>query len=170
MSHFVPKTAQPPYSHVQNCTRAELDQLRLTALRAMVDVKPYGSSDFAGDPSDDEPPCLTSASPGDDDDPVDREHPGRRQKQKRRKSKHHGRRRCEEAKVIANSKIVVNLPNFTEKDLRDLAESFGRFLRITGQTHASDLLLQCCKTKYLEKQVKPMVTKFRYVRPIFGCP
>ena len=115
MSHFVPKTAQPPYSHVQNCTRAELDQLGLTALRAMADVKPYGSGDFAGDPSDDEPPCLTSASPGDDDDPEDREHPSRRQKQKRRKS------RSEEAKVIANSKIVVNLPDFTEKDLRDLA-------------------------------------------------
>ena len=35
---------------------------------------------------------------------------------------------------------------------------------MTGQTHASgqvkcDLLLQCCKTKYLEKQVKQIVTK-----------
>ena len=33
-----------------------------------------------------------------------------------------------------------------------------------GQTHASgrvtcDLLLQCCKTKYLQKQVKEIVTK-----------
>ena len=35
---------------------------------------------------------------------------------------------------------------------------------MTGQTHASgrvkcDLLLQCCKTKYLVKQVKQIVTK-----------
>ena len=35
---------------------------------------------------------------------------------------------------------------------------------MTGQTHAGgrvkgDLLLQCCKTKYLEKQVKQIVTK-----------
>ena len=42
--------------------------------------------------------------------------------------------------------------------------NFGRFFRMTGQTHASgrvkcDLLLQCCKTKYLEKQVKQIVTK-----------
>ena len=32
-SPFVPRTAQPPYSHVTNSTRAELDQLGLTALR-----------------------------------------------------------------------------------------------------------------------------------------
>ena len=41
-------------------------------------------------------------------------------------------------------------------------ESFGRFLRMTGQTHASwrrksHLLLQCCKTKYLGKQVKQIM-------------
>ena len=40
----------------------------------------------------------------------------------------------------------------------------GWFLRMTGQNHTSgrvkcDLLLQCCKTKYLEKQVKQVVTK-----------
>ena len=35
---FVPRTAQPPYSHVRNSARAELDRLGLTALRAMVDV------------------------------------------------------------------------------------------------------------------------------------
>ena len=34
----MPRTAQPPYSHVENSTRAELDQLGLPALRAMVDV------------------------------------------------------------------------------------------------------------------------------------
>ena len=61
-SPFVPRTAQPPYSHVGNFARAELDRLGLTALRAMVDVEPYGSSDLGGDPSDDEPPSMTSAS------------------------------------------------------------------------------------------------------------
>ena len=70
-SPFVPRTAQPPYSHVANSTRAELDQLGLTALRAMVDVEPYGASELGGDPSDDEPPSFTSASPSDDDDPED---------------------------------------------------------------------------------------------------
>ena len=38
-SPFMPKTARPPYSHVQNSTRAELVQLGLTALRVMVDVE-----------------------------------------------------------------------------------------------------------------------------------
>ena len=74
-SPFVPRTAQPPYSHVANSTRAELDQLGLIALRAMVDVEPHGSSDLGGDPSDDEPPSLTSASPSDNDDPEDPEYP-----------------------------------------------------------------------------------------------
>ena len=74
-SPFVPRTAQPPYSHVTNSTRAELDRLGLTALRAMVDVEPYGSSDLGGDPSDDEPPSMTSASPSEDDDPEDPEIP-----------------------------------------------------------------------------------------------
>ena len=58
----------------------------------------------------------------------------------------------------------MNLPEFTGKDLSEFAENFGRFLRMTGQTHdrgrlVCDLLLQCCKTKYLEKQVKQIVTK-----------
>ena len=58
----------------------------------------------------------------------------------------------------------MNLPEFTGKDLSDFAENFRRFHRMTGQTHASgrvkcNLLLQCCKTKYLEKQVKQIVTK-----------
>ena len=62
------------------------------------------------------------------------------------------------------SKIVVNFPEFTGKDLSEFAENIGPFLRMTGQTHASgrvkcDLLLQCCKTKYLEKQVQQIVTK-----------
>ena len=58
----------------------------------------------------------------------------------------------------------MNLPEFTGQDLSEFTENFCRFLRMTGQTHASgrlkcNLLLQCCKTKYLEKQVKQIVTK-----------
>ena len=81
-----------------------------------------------------------------------------------KKTRRRGGHRLQEAKALATSKIVVNLPEFTGKDLSEFAENFGRFLRLTGQTHASgrvkcDLLLQCCKTKYLEKQVKQIVTK-----------
>ena len=79
-SPFIPRTVQPPYSHVGNSMRAELDRLGLTALRAMVDVEPYGSSDLGGHPSDDEPPSMTSASPSEDDDPEDPEKPGGRKK------------------------------------------------------------------------------------------
>ena len=162
-SPFVPRTAQPPYSHVTNSTRAELDRLGLTALRAMVDVEPYGSSDLGGDPSDDEPPSMTSASPSEDDDPEDPENPSGKKKKKKRKTRRPEGRRSQEAKAIATSKIVVNLPEFTGQDLSEFAENFGRFLRLTGQTHASrrvkcDLLLQCCKTKYLEKHVRQIVT------------
>ena len=160
-SPFVRKTAQPPYSHVANSTRAELDQLGLTALRAPVDVEPYASSDLGGGPSDDEPPSYTSASPSDNDDAEDPHYPREKKKKKKTKSRRH---RSQDAKAVATSKIVVNLPEFTGKDLSGFAENFRRFLRMTGQTHASgrvkcDLLLQCCKTKYLEKQVKQIVTK-----------
>ena len=163
-SPFVPRTAQPPYSHVGNSTRAELDRLGLTALRAMVDVEPCSSSDLGGDPSDDEPPLVTSASPSEDDDPQDPENPSGRKKKKKRKTKRPEGHRSQEAKAIATSKIVLNLPEFTGKDLSKFAENFGRFLRMTSQTHASgrvkcDLFLQCCKTQYLEKQVKQIVTK-----------
>ena len=163
-SRFIPRTAQPPYSHVENSTRAELDRSGLTTLRAMIDVKPYGSSDLGGEPSDDELPSMTSASASEDDDPEDPENPSRRKKKKRRKTKRPEGRRSQEAKAIATSKIVVNLPEFRGKHLSEFAENFGRFLRITDQTRASgrvkcDLLLQCCKTKYLEKQVKQIVTK-----------
>ena len=159
-SPFVPRTAQPPYSHVTNSTRAELDRLGLTALRAMVDVEPYGSSDLGGDPSDVEPP---SASPSEGDDLEDPGNPSGKRKKKKRKTRRPEGRRSQEAKAIATSRIVVNLPEFTGKDLSEFAETFGRFLRLTGQTHASgrvkcDLLLQCCKTKYLEKQVRQIVT------------
>ena len=74
----MPRSAQAPYSHVGNSTRAELDQLGLTALRAMVDVEPYRSSDLGSDPSDDDPPSLTSASSSEDDDPEDLENPSDR--------------------------------------------------------------------------------------------
>ena len=163
-SPFVPTTAQPPYSNVANSTRAELDRLGLTALRAMVYVEPYGSSDLGGDPTDDEPPSMTSASPSEDDDPEDPENPSGKKTKKKRKTQRPEGRRSQEAKAIATSKIVVNLPEFTGKDLSEFAENFGRFLRLTGKTHARgrvkcDPLLQCCKTKYLEKQVRQIVTK-----------
>ena len=163
-SPFVPRTAQPPYSHVGNSTRAELDRLGLTGLRAIVDVEPYRSSDLGRGPSNDEPPSMISASPSEDDDPEDPENPSGKKKKKKKKTRHPGGRRSQKAKAIATTKIVVNLPEFTGKDLSEFAENFGRFLRFTGQTHASgrvkcDLLLQCCKTKYLEKQVKQIVTK-----------
>ena len=73
---FRTKNGQAPYSHEENSTRPKLNRLGLTALRAMVDVEPYGSSDLGGHPSDDEPPSMTSASPSDDDDPEDPENPG----------------------------------------------------------------------------------------------
>ena len=163
-SPFVRRTAQPPYSHVGKSTRAELDWLGLTVLRAMVDVEPYGSSDLGGDPSNDEPPSMTSASPSEDDDPEDPENPSGQKKKKKSKTRRPEGRRAQEAKAIATSKMVVNLSEFTGKDLSEFAENFGRFLPLTGQTHASgrvkcDLLLQCCKTKYPEKQVKHIVTK-----------
>ena len=127
-------------------------------------MEPYGSSDLGGDPSDDEPPSMTSALPSEDDNREDPENPSGRKKKKKRKTRRPEGRRSQEAKAIATSKIVVNLPEFTGKDLSEFAENFGRFLRMTGQTHASgrvkcDLLLQCCKTKYLEKQVRQIVTK-----------
>ena len=170
-SPFIPRTAQPPYSQVGSSTRAELDRLGLTALRALVDVEPHGSSDLGEDPPDDEPPSMTSASPSEDDDPEEPENPSGRKKKKRRKTRRPEGRRSQEAKAIATSKIVVKLPEFTGKDLSKFAENFGRFLKMTSQTHASgrvkcDLLLQCCKTKYLEKQVKQIRTKsatFAYV-------
>ena len=163
-SPFVPRTSQPPYSHVGNSTRAELDRLGLTSLRAMVDVEPYGSSDLGADPSDDEPLSMTSASPSEDDDLEDPENPSGRKKKKKKKTRRPGERRSQEAKAIATSKIVVTLPEFTGKDLSEFVEKFGRFLRLTGQAYASgrvkcDVLLQCCKTKYLEKQVKQISTK-----------
>ena len=107
---------------------------------------------------------MTSASPSEDDDPEDPENPRGKKKRKKRRTRRPEGRRSQEAKAIATSKIVMNLPEFTGKDLSQIAENFGRFLRLTGQTHACgrvncDLLLQCCKTKYLEEQVRQIVTK-----------
>ena len=107
---------------------------------------------------------MTSAPPSEEDDPEDPENPSGKKKKNKRKTKRHEGRRSQEAKAIATSKIMVNLPVFTGKDLSEFAENFGRFLRMTGQIRASGrvkchLLLQCCKTKYLEKQVKEIVTR-----------
>ena len=102
-SPFIPRTAGPPYSHVGNSTRAELDRLGPTALTAMVDVEPYGSSDLGGDPPDDEPPSMTSASPSEEDDPEDPENPSGRKKKKKRKTRRPEGRRSQEAKAIATS-------------------------------------------------------------------
>ena len=94
-----------------------------------MDVEPYGSSDLAGDPSDDGPPSMTSSSPSEDDDPEDPEDPkGRKKKKKKKKTRRPEGRRSQEAKAIASSKIVMNLPEFTDKDLSEFAENFGRFL------------------------------------------
>ena len=130
-------------------------------------MEPYGSSGLGGYPSDDEPPSMTCASPSEDNDPEAPENASGPRKKKKRKTKRSEGRRSQEAKAIATSKIVLNSPEFTGKDLSKFAENFGWFLRMTGQTRASgqvkcDLLLQCCKTKYLEnleKQVKQIVTK-----------
>ena len=127
-SPFVPRLAQPPYSHLENSTRAELDRLGLTMLRAMVDVEPYGSIDLGGDSSDDEPPSMPSASPSEDDDPEDPENPSGKKKKKKKKTRRPRGRRSQEAKAFATSKIVVNMPEFTGKDLSEFAENLGRFL------------------------------------------
>ena len=136
-SPFIPRTDQTPYSHVENSTRAELDWFGLTALRAMVDMETYGSSDLGGDPSDDEPPSMISASPSQDADPEDPENPSGQKDKKKRKTKRPEGRRSQEAKAMATSKIVMNLPDFTGKDRSEFAENFGRLLRMTGQTRAS---------------------------------
>ena len=107
---------------------------------------------------------MTPVSPSEDDDPEEAENSSGKKKNKKRKTKRHEGRRSQEAKAIATSKIVINLPEFTGKELSEFAENFGRFLRTTGRTRASgrmkcDLLLQCCQTNYLEKQVKQILTK-----------
>ena len=109
-SSLPPSVAQPPYSHVENSTRAELDCLGLAALRAMVDVEAYGSSDSGIHPSDNKPSSLSSARPSEDDDPEDTENPSDKKKRKKKKGRHHERRRSKKTKAMATWKIVVNLP------------------------------------------------------------
>ena len=99
----------------------------------MVAVEHYGSSDLGLDPSDDEPPSSMSASPSQDDDPEDSEDPNDKEKKKRRKGRRHERRHSREVKAIATSTIVVNLHQFTGKDLSEFAESLARLLRMTGR-------------------------------------
>ena len=108
---------------MENSRRAELDRLGLTALCAMVDGEPYGSSHLGGDPSDDEPPSMTSASPSEDDDTEDPENPRGKKKKKKRKTKRRDGRRSQGARAIATSKIVVNLREFRGRIL-------ASFLRI----------------------------------------
>ena len=71
---------------------------------------------------------MTSASPSEDDDPEDPENPSGKKKKKKRKTRRPGGRRSQKAKAFATSKIVVDLPEFTGKDLSEFAENFGRFL------------------------------------------
>ena len=80
---------------------------------------------------------MTSASPSEDDDLEDPENPSGKKKKRERKTKRHQGRRSQKAKAIATSKIAVNLPEFTGKDVSGFAEIFGRFLGMTGQTRAS---------------------------------
>ena len=80
---------------------------------------------------------MTSASPSEDDDPEDPENPSEKNKKKKNKTQRPGGRRSQEAKAIVTSKIVVNLPEFTCKNLSKFAENNGRVFRLTGQTNAS---------------------------------
>ena len=130
----MPRTAQPRHSHVENCTPAELDRLGLTALSAMVDVEAYGSSDLGGDPSDDQPPCLSSASPSENDKPEDPENPRGKEKKEKTKNRRQEGRRSKVAKASAKSKIVVNPPKFKRNAISEFAERFGLLLRKTDQT------------------------------------
>ena len=118
---LVPRAAQPPYSHVENLKRAEVDRLGLTALRAMVDVQTHGSSDLHDDPSDDELPSLSSASPPECDDPEDPEKPSDKETKKKSKSRRHETPRSKEAKAFA----TCNLPELPGKNLSEWAETFG---------------------------------------------
>ena len=128
-----------------------------------MDLEPYGSGDLRADSSDDEPPSFFQASASKADDPEDPENPSGKTRREKRKSRRHERCPSKEAEAFATLKIVLNLPEFTQKDLSEFVESFGLFPRMTVQTHAGtrvkwDLLLQCCKTKYLDRQVKQIVT------------
>ena len=102
-----------------------------------MDVEPYGSTDWGHDRPNNEPPSLSSASLSEDNDPEDAENQSGKKKKKAGQSRCQERRRSKEAKAIAISKIVANLPEFTPKDLSEFAEIFGPFLKMSSQTHAS---------------------------------
>ena len=88
-SPFVPRTPRLPYNHVKNSTRvstrAEVDQLGCTALRAMVDVEPCGFSDMGGDLLDNESPSPSCASPSKDDNSDDPDETGSKKKKTKRR-------------------------------------------------------------------------------------
>ena len=114
-------------TNIQGRTNTRQDQLRLTALRTMVDMEPYGSRVLLGDPFDDEPRSLSSASPTENDEPEDPEDRSGKKKKKGR-SWRQDRRHSKEAKALATFKIVVSLPEFKGRDHSEFAESFGQFL------------------------------------------
>ena len=111
----VPRTAQPPYSHVDNSTSAELDHLGLTSLREMTDVEPSSASDLGGDPLEDALPSLWSASLSEDCHPEDHKNTSGRRKRKKRKSQRQERLRSKEGKAISTLKIVLTLPEFRRR-------------------------------------------------------
>ena len=139
----------------------------------MVDLEPYGLSDLGGDPTPIHPQRLPSAARAEEEadlvtltilmeEPL--EWKKRRRKRRRTRSLRRRIAVIVMVRTIATSKIVVNLPEFTRNNLNEFAEGFPRLSRMTGQTHASGrvkclLLMQCCKTNYLEKQVKQITTK-----------
>ena len=90
----------------------------------MVDVEPYGLSDAGGDPLDDDSSSC-DREPSDPDDPWDK---SSKKKRKKTPKKVLRERPGKEAKAIATSKIVVNLLDFTGKDLNESADSFAWFL------------------------------------------
>ena len=66
-------------------------------------------------------------------------------------------------KPIAEADIQLELPEFNQKNLPEWAEEFAEFLLLTGQSHV-DVATKCsflrrsCKKKFLQKQVKQIVT------------
>ena len=150
-SPFVARIAQPLYRHVQNTARAELEGL-VTALRLVVDLGPYGASDVGRDlPNDDAAPVPSSFSSHHDypDNPHDacratdekkKKKTKKKKKKKKMKEQGKGGHRPRESKAIAMSEIVVNPFECTTKDLSEFAESFGKILRMTRQTHATGRL------------------------------
>ena len=173
-SPFVPRVQQLPYSHVPNSSPSDLRAAGLTALRAMVDVEPYDSSEVGSSTSTSssgESSDGGGGGGGPSDDPDDPHHEskgkGKGKKHKKSKRKHKKKAKyAKEARNVAQSKITVSPPEFTGKDLSDFAQEFARFLRLTGQTKASgrvrcDLLMSCCRTKFLTKEVGQIIHRAR---------